>query len=303
MRTPITHVRYVGLGVENFSVERAFLQDVWGLAEVAGSDETACFAAKGSDEHHVLRLRKAEQRRTDLFGLAAEDRAGVETLHERLRSKDVKVVSSPRALQTPGGGYGFRFFDPDGRLVEISSEVAKREPAPDVRKSATPQRLSHVVFHTPNLAATVDWYVDMLGLRVSDWLTDFMCFMRGNGSKHHCMAFLAGPPALNHIAFEMSNMDEMMRGLGRMHRNNIELTWGPGRHTAGDNTFCYFRSPAGTILEYTAELESLPEDWTPRALPRRADIIDQWQTGRIMGAPVYPAIVPDAGLWRADMPW
>ena len=300
MKTPITHVRYVGLAVVDYATERAFLRDVWGLTEVAADDSLAYLAAQGSRDPYLIRLRKGEDRRTDLFAFAAESRSGVDQLHSRLVEKGAKIVHDPAELTSPGGGYGFRFFDLEGRLVEISSDVAERDSEPPMARSALPVGLSHVVFHTPDIKATVAWYQEVLGLRVSDWLDNFMCFLRGNGPKHHCMAFLKGPPTLNHIAFEMDNADEMMRGLGRMLKNDIALNWGPGRHTAGDNTFAYFETPAGNILEYTAELEYLPDDWQPRTFPRTPEIIDQWGSGRIAGAPSYPPIVPDPGLWCAE---
>lgn len=298
MRTPITHVRYIGLAVEDFATEREFLSAQWGLKEEAAGEDTAYFAAGGSADPYIVRLRAGADRRTDLYAFAVEDRAGVDMLHDHLAAAGVQIIGLPAELTSPGGGYGFRFFDLDGRLVELAADVARRDPDTYVPKSALPKGLSHVVFHTPDVKATVAWYEKHLGLRVSDWLDDFMCFMRGNGTKHHIMAFLKGPATLNHVAFEMENADEMMRGLGRMMKHSILLNWGPGRHTAGDNTFSYFLTPAGNNFEYTAELEYLPEGWMPRTLPRTPEIIDQWGTGRITGPASYPPMRPDPGLWQ-----
>ncbi|WP_157221055.1 VOC family protein [Flavisphingomonas formosensis] len=300
MQTPITHVRYVALAVEDFAAERQFLQELWCLNEEAAQDGVAYFAGRGSTEPFIVRLRKAEDRRTDLFAFAVGDRTDVDHLYASLRDDGVKLAGEPAELHSPGGGYGFRFFDLDGRLVEISADVKERVAEVPAAKAAIPQGLSHVVFHTPDVKKAVAWYERHLGLRVSDWLDEFMCFLRGKGSKHHCMAFLVGPPTLNHVAFEMVNADEMMRGLGRMLKNDVRLTWGPGRHTAGDNTFAYFQSPAGNNLEYTAELEHLPDDWQPRTFPRSPEIIDQWGTGRIAGPPTYPPLKPDPALWAND---
>ena len=80
-------------------------------------------------------------------------------------------------------------------------------------------------------AQALEFYQKALGFRLSDWIGDFMVFLRCN-SAHHRVAILPGPPALNHIAFDVSSVDELMRGLARMHENGIKLSWGPGRHTA-----------------------------------------------------------------------
>lgn len=299
--TPITHVRSVCLATPDFDSERRFIGGLWGLIEVGGGDaDIAYFAAKASDEPYLLRLRRADQRRTDLVAFAARDRAGVEALHNQAKTKGARIAAPPHALSSPGGGFGFRLYDLDGRLVEISAEVTRRTPGPMALRTALPVGLAHAVFHTPDPALAAAWYEEVLGLRIADWLGDGMCFLRGATSKHHCFALIAGPPALNHIAFEMTGADDMMRGLGRMVQNEIPLMWGPGRHVAGDNTFAYFLTPAGHMFEYTAEVEHLPEDWTPRRLPRVPEMMDQWGTGRITHPGPFPKPVADPAPWTPD---
>ena len=41
-----------------------------------------------------------------------------------------RLITEPGALATPGGGYGFRFFDNEGRTVEISADVEVRRHRP-----------------------------------------------------------------------------------------------------------------------------------------------------------------------------
>ena len=65
----VTHVRYVGLAVPDFERERVFLAQNWGLPEVALDADTAYFAAEGSREQFVFRLRKAAERRLDVLSL------------------------------------------------------------------------------------------------------------------------------------------------------------------------------------------------------------------------------------------
>ena len=111
------------------------------------------------------------------------------------------------------------------------------------------------------------FYEEHPGLRVSDWLRDFMGFMRCN-AVHHGFAFIPGPTSLNHVAFEMRDLDEMMRGVSRLVRANVVLGWGPGRHTAGNNAFSYFVAPSGNVLEYIAEVQRIDEaSWRPTVYP------------------------------------
>ena len=48
----------------------------------------------------------------------------------RLAETGAKIIHAPQDLASPGGGYGFRFFSPDGLTFEISSDVASRHRQP-----------------------------------------------------------------------------------------------------------------------------------------------------------------------------
>jgi catechol 2,3-dioxygenase-like lactoylglutathione lyase family enzyme len=294
----INNLRYVGLAVPDFDAERAFLKGPWGLVETGMEGDRAFFASQSGSEDHLIRLRRGADKRMDSIGYGAPDRESVDGLYRHLRQSGVQCISEPAELQSPGGGYGFRFFDNDGRTVEVAADVATRVNfTPSAR--GVPVGLSHVVFFTADVHKTVEFYTQQLGFKVSDWLDEFMVFLRCN-DKHHCVAFMKGTPSLNHVAFDMVDADDMMRGMGRVLGAGTKLNWGPGRHTAGDNTFSYFVSPAGNILEYTAELEIIDEaTWAAHVYPRSFDIIDQWGTSKLAGPVEHAPAVADPGLWVA----
>ncbi len=296
----VTKLRYVGLAGPDFAAEQGFLRDPWGLREVARDGELAYFRAEGSDEPYVTRLRGAEKRGLDLIGFAAENKAAVDALAQNLARDGVKMISEPKRLHAPGGGYGFRCFDLDGHALEISADSKPGEARELRRGESIPAELSHIVLHTPDIKKSIAFYEKHLGFRVSDWLGDFMCFVRCN-EVHHSIAFLPGPPALNHVAYEMRDLDEMMRGAGRLLKVKVPLKWGPGRHTAGNNTFSYFHDPVGNTLEYTAEVERVDDaNWKPTVYPPGFDITDQWGTSVLSEGPQHMgAPQPDPGLWRA----
>jgi catechol 2,3-dioxygenase-like lactoylglutathione lyase family enzyme len=229
--------------------------------------------------------------------LAADSRADVDALHARVGAAGCVVVHPPGDLDAPGGGYGFRFFSPDGLPFEISSDVA-RGPARKVERwEGIPVRISHVVLHSPDHQAAVRFFTEVLGFRVSDWLGDFMCFLRCN-SAHHRLAILPGPPCLNHVAYDMVGVDGMMRGIARIGKLGTEIRWGPGRHTAGDNTFSYFVTPNGLAVEYTAELEEVDFDaHVDRVHEPAPRVMDQWGSG-VGGPQTMPHAAPDPHLFQ-----
>jgi len=296
----VSEIRFVGYAVTDLDAERRFYADAWGLTEVPSEDGMVYLAAAGTDEKYVVRLRQDDTQRIDLIGWAAQSRADVDALFEQVKANDGKIISEPAELDTLGGGYGFRFFDPNGFATQISADVEKGPKREVELGEAIPVKISHVVMHSPDHKALVTWYEKALGFRVSDWLGDFMCFMRCN-AWHHRLAFLPGPPCFNHVAYDLLTMDDMMRGVGRLKKNKIEIKWGPGRHTAGNNTFSYFTTPNGNVVEYTSELEEVDDDQHQLTVYAPSPtIMDQWGAG-FGGPQTMPKPVPDAGLWKAPV--
>ena len=161
---------------------------------------------------------------------------------------------------------------PEGETYRFAREQGVSPLAGDRDR---PIRLSHVVLNSADVDAAERFATSQLGLRVSD-RTRHMTFLRCN-NVHHCIAYArAGYTSLNHIAFEMADVDGVMRGIGRLRDAGYPCVWGPGRHGPGNNVFGYFVGPHGGLIEYTSEVSEAgddyrvggPEDW-------------KWPQGRI----------------------
>lgn len=300
-RCPITHLRHVALAVPDLRAAVAFYEGIWGLYRVAGDTGIAFLGSIGVDEPFIIRLRRADARRLDVISFGARDAAAVDGLAGSLGAAGVRLAGAPHRLDTPGGGYGFRFFDVDGRLIEVSSDVAPKPFRALEPGEAVPRRLSHVVVNSLDVPATKDFYETHLGFRLSDWLTDRMAFLRCS-TEHHSLAVAQRTTvSLNHVSFEMRGVDEYLRGTGRLVRHGHPPLWGPGRHSAGDNTFSYFADPHGNVVEYTAELETITDEdaWTPRIWPGTPEHYDQWGTaGGLEDLFALDSVTDtDSGLW------
>ena len=292
----VTEIRYVGYGVADLAAETAFYRDDWKLIEVGEKDGMVHFAAEGHDEAYVVRLREDAANRVDVMALAADSKADVDALYDKVVAAGCTVIFTPKTLDTLGGGYGFRFFSPDGLPFEISADVERRTPRALTRWEGIPQKISHIVLHSPDHRTMVKFFVDVLGFRVSDWLGDFMCFLRCS-SAHHRLAMLPGPPCLNHVAYDMLTLDDMMAGISRLKRQGTDILWGPGRHTAGNNTFSYFTTPNGFAVEYSSELEHVDfETHVDQVHKPTATTMDQWGIG-VGGPNTMPHPKPDPCLF------
>jgi len=99
---------------------------------------------------------------------------------------------------------------------------------------------------------------------------------------------------------ELRDIDEHMRGTGRMVRHGHAPLWGPGRHSSGDNVYSYFAGPDNFVVEYTTALERISDEdaWVPRIWPGVTGVRGPVGHGRSRRGPVR-AVAPHAAGDRA----
>ena len=255
--TSANGLRSVDLGVRDLDATKAFYEAVWGLREVSREGDSLYMRATGSD-HHVLALHQRPRSQLMSINLAAPDRAAVDALYAHAVGLGANVVGAPQVLaKVAGGGYGFQVKSPEGQVVAISAEVAKH--ADVEHDNSRPERLSHVVLNAAKYDEQIKFYCDVLGFKQAD-TTDFMDFMRCCADHHSVAVARSEGASLNHMAYELPDIDGLMRGAGRMKKNGYDVGWGVGRHGPGDNVFSYFVEPNGFVTEYTTGMEQVRND-------------------------------------------
>ena len=126
-----------------------------------------------------------------------------------------------------------------------------------------------------------------------------MVFLRCN-QRHHSISFNVAPhAALNHVAYEVSGVDEVMRGIAHLREQGVSTLWGPGRHGPGNNVFCYFQDAAGYVAEYTCYLLDIEDEskYEARVWKRVKPLMDRWGIAGPPTVEVRRAMrgLPDAG--------
>jgi len=275
--TGVTHLRRVGIASPDPEGLARFYEQVWGLA-ISGRREGVIYLRGTGQEHHVLVISPGPRPSVRLVGLGLADPAAVDQTAARLSERpEIRLLSAPRELTEPGGGYAVRLADPDGRVLELSAAVAPVEPV-DSGAAVRPVKLSHVVLNSARSDAFSQLLIDALGFRLADSMPH-MRFYRCS-ADHHSIAITRAPYAsLNHIAFEVPSCEHVLRGIDNMTALGFETVWGPGRHGPGNNVFGYFAAPNRQVIEYTAEVEQIPsgEDRPARMwLPEEISVRDPW---------------------------
>jgi catechol 2,3-dioxygenase len=257
----ITGLQGVDLGLTDVAAARRFYEDVWRLSPVAERKGSVYLRGSGA-YHHILALHPRSRPELLRINLAAADRAAVDAVHAAVQRAGAASVEAPAPVAEPGGGYAFSFADPEGRLVRV---IAGDERHADARMTPDrPHKVTHIVLNTPRQEEAARFWVDGLGFSVSD--RSLLTFVRCN-ADHHSVAFHPGDGcSLHHIAFEMPDIDSVMRGAGRMRDAGHPIEWGLGRHGPGNNVFAYFVGPEEFVIEYTAEIEQVT-DATPVRTP------------------------------------
>ncbi|RKT87133.1 Catechol-2,3-dioxygenase [Saccharopolyspora antimicrobica] len=297
-------LRAVSLRTERFAEAAEFYHEIWGLTPVE-TDRDAAWLRGTGPEHHIVELRQAERNGLGKIAFAVGTPTEIDAAGKRLAELGIPMLADPGPLEQIGGGYGLRFVDPEGRLIELSCDVEAVVAKDPDGLPAVPRKVAHVVLNTVDIDAACEFYTRVLGMRISDWSEHQMAFLRCN-SDHHVIAFnQAQWTSVNHVAYEMPSMDHFMRGIGRLKHNGITPLWGPGRHGPGSNTFSYFADPAGLVCEYTSDVAQVEEDaWLCRVWRRTAELSDQWGTAGppSKDARAHMAGTPDPGYRELVQP-
>ena len=225
-----------------------------------GSDQRWGIVVEGSRKklHHLS------------FGCYPDD---LPYLQERAEAQGIELLDAAAGFESNG----FWCRDPSGLLVEIKV-AAKTSPnhktsgswssSPEgvagapVRAKAPvvrPRRLSHVLVFTKNIDSAIDFYSNVVGLRLSD-RSDRVAFMHAiHGSDHHILAFAeAGAPGLHHCSWDMSGIDDIGLGATNMASKGHTKGWGFGRHVLGSNYFHYIQDSWGSYAEYSCDIDYIP---------------------------------------------
>lgn len=288
----ITHLRHISLLTPNLSEQVEFYGSIWGLDKVFQDKESVYFRGAGP-EHHILSLQASNKKGLHHIAFGMADKKAVDQAAERLTAMNIPIIDPPRYFDEAGGGYGLRFLDPEGRCIELSAwvEVHTTEWS---KKNVDPIKLNHVVLNTVDIDKAVAFYTEVLGFKVSDWSEHQMVFLRCN-KDHHSISFNQSThSSVNHIAYEVNSVDEVMRGISNVRKAGYKELWGPGRHGPGNNIFCYFQDPGGFVMEYTCYLVRIEDEseWKALVWKRVPHLMDQW---RIAGPPSAEARSAMAG--------
>ena len=116
-----------------------------------------------------------------------------------------------------------------------------------------------MIVYAGNLAKQQDFFVQVLGMRVTDAVPGLMTFLRCN-ANHHSFGFIAlSRRGLQHAAFDVANRADLVEVIVRLGDMATRRVDGPGRHGPGNMLFTYFEDPEKNLLEWVTEIQQIDE--------------------------------------------
>lgn len=248
-------------------------------------------------------IRRAERTRFAGVAFRAQDEIDVLRLAE--------AVNAPtRRLPDTIGGVAVALQDPSGCSVKVVAGLHQLPALPDQpphilnvgdlpsrvnatqrppRVPARVHRLGHVVLQSNRYLETLNWYLDHLGLIVSDFLyfpgqrqrgpamSFIRCDLGSTPADHHTLALALGPAnRYVHSAYQVSDLDALAAGGEYLTERGYFRSWGIGRHIQGSQLFDYWRDPDGFLVEHFADGDMFDHTLEPGWAPFAASGLSQW---------------------------
>lgn len=215
-----------------------------------------------------------------------------------------------RPLPTAIGGMAVDLIDPSGVPVRVVAGMHSLDALPSQtphrynmgheirrinatqrppREATTVQRLGHLVMQSTRYLETLNWYLDTLGMIVSDFLYfpgqrsrgPTMSFIRcdrgSTPADHHTLALALGPQnRYVHSAYQVCDLDALAAGGEYLTERGYFRSWGIGRHIQGSQLFDYWRDPDGFMVEHFTDGDLFDSTLQPGWAPFTASGLAQW---------------------------
>jgi catechol 2,3-dioxygenase-like lactoylglutathione lyase family enzyme len=270
----VKQVSHVALKTQDVERQAAYYTNIVGLGETR-RDSAGQVYLRCNANHHALVLVPDRDTGIDHFALDVGDGASLEAAAAALARAGISYESEKHGEL--GQGTALRLRDPDGYVVELIGGMEQVAPNYGPR-AVQPRKLGHITLLVDDCRRSAEFYSEVLGFRVSDWVDQIFLWMRCN-PDHHGLAFAkAGSVKMHHFAFEVTDFSYLARQAEHLMQNGHVLLYGPGRHGPGQNQFEYFRDPEANLIEFMCDLQQIWDDATyvPRVWNAQERWVNMW---------------------------
>jgi catechol-2,3-dioxygenase len=270
----VKQISHVALKTQDVERQAAFYANMVGLGETQ-RDSAGQVYLRCNANHHALVLVPARDTGIDHYALDIGDAAALEAAATALEHAGISYAREKNSER--GQGTSLRLLDPDGYVVELIGGMEQVAPTYGPR-AVQPRKLGHITLLVDDCKRSAEFYSEVLGFHVSDWVDDIFLWMRCN-PDHHGLAFAkTGSVKMHHFAFEVTDISYLVRQAEHLMQNGHVLLYGPGRHGPGQNQFEYFRDPEANLIEFMCDLQQIWDDasYVPRVWSSKERWVNMW---------------------------
>ncbi len=258
-----------------------------------GTDAGApCLIVRQGSRSRFVGMAFTAQDDADVLRLADALNAPTRVLPDSIGGLTVDLVDpSGVPVHVVAGTHATVALPPQTPLVLNLGHDVPRTNAPQrpPRIPARVQRLGHVVLQSTRYIESLNWYLDNLGMIVSDFLYfpgqrdrgPTMSFIRCDGGStptdHHTLAMALGPRnRYVHSAYQVADLDALAAGGEYLREHGYQRSWGIGRHIQGSQIFDYWRDPDGFLVEHFTDGDMFDDTVEPGWAAFTATGLAQW---------------------------
>jgi len=128
-------------------------------------------------------------------------------------------------------------------------------PAPVLKPPFAITRASHVVHRVRDLAASRAFYVDLLGLVISDQTANTLWLRGLEEACHHSLVLKQGEPACERVGMRVIDEEDLDLLAAHFSRSGFPTTWVEAEY---QGRTLHTTDPAGTQLEFCVAMETRP---------------------------------------------
>jgi catechol 2,3-dioxygenase-like lactoylglutathione lyase family enzyme len=248
--------------------------------EVSARQEGKVFL-RGGTAHHWIVLQQAETAGLARVGIEMNSPADIDVMEQRLRDMDVDVESGYGWADARVGRY-LRFRDPSGNPLELFADMVTMGMPPRPKRVQLLD-IQHIVLNVHDTQTAVDFYSNVLEMRVSDWLERSIAFLHFRNGWHHGIGLGGrglGAWGLNHICFQPPDLDNTMRARAVVQKLGLPITMDLLKHSPSGSIGFYFAGE-DTVVEFSYGAKQFAEDeqFKPRIIAADPLGIDVWKAG------------------------
>jgi len=264
----VTQLGYLGLSVSKLGEWEKFATGVLGL-QLAGKTADGALLLRMDEYHHRFIVSEGADDDLAFAGWEVSDQPALMELAAQIKAAGIEVqTGSAEEAALRGVAEVIKFADPSGTPMEayygplISFENPFRSPRAISGFDTGTMGLGHIVIRIDDAQQSLQFYRDVLGMRISDFIelkarrgrpTDNLrlTFMHCN-PRHHSIAFGAIPvqKRLLHFMLQVKSIDDVGSTYYTAQDAGTEIAASLGRHTNDHMVSFYMRTPAGFEVEY-----------------------------------------------------